>query len=185
MTSSWAVRGAAVALGLLGSVAIANVISGTIGSAQFSVNCPSGCTLIGATNTGTYPNPQPTIITPPVNVATPADHVANINTLAGTSFTASQATVVNVPDPGDTNFNGALSAAYFWLKIDGPNAGTLYLRNDGGAQTINYSATGGTANGLSQFGQVPLPAGVVLFLSALAGLFGFRRWQARTAASAA
>jgi hypothetical protein len=143
----------------------ANVVSGTLGTATYSVTCPDGCTLLEVPGTPEANIPNPT----EANLAT------YLNGLAGTSFTAAAVTKLS---GGDPPINFVVTAPYFILKIDGPNVGYLFFQNNDASppQTITYTATG-TATGISFFAQVPIPAALLLFLTALGGLLGWRRWS--------
>lgn len=86
-------------------------------------------------------------------------------------------TGVQINDPGGGGKTGSFAipnVPYFILKYDGFWA---FFQNDDGAQTISWDLP----FGLSHITLVPLPGALGLFLTAIAGLFGWRKWSERQA----
>ena len=147
----------------------ANIVSGTIGTADYEVTCGDPnvaglCTLLDEATAGSggdLPN------------ASDEDVVAHLNDLVNGSFTTDDYQKTELAG-GPESAQFTVTGPYFILKIDGQNAGYLFF-SSAAPQTITYSATG-QATGLSFYAQVPIPAALLLFLTALGGLLGWRRW---------
>jgi hypothetical protein len=163
----------ALSLSLLAAVAQANTItiddSGiTRAGTDSTITCNGAtanqCALIsGANPTGSLPNSNPT---------------TEVNYLAGLLGVSAASLGTPSSSPEDPSPTFVTSAPYFILKYNGVWA---FFRNLNGALTVN---TSGLTRGLSHYTVVPLPGAALLFLTALGGLVGWRRWSSQGEGSA-
>lgn len=172
----------AAGAGLFAQPAFANVITitGGAGTVTCTASCeaftgagspgePTGLGVLSSTAADEYDG------TP----ANPADEAARLNTLAGTSFVAGDATVIagSSASGGNPDDSFVTLALFIVMKIGNME---IFIKNtSGGALTIDYDSFEGAGSGLShytEFGQVPLPGAMWLMGAGLAGLgFAARR----------